>query len=58
MACNESDDKDSLLSDKKKIEEELKNLDDYQYAIAMERKFLRHKLSNIEWNLKHPDKQV
>ena len=58
MACNESDEKYSLFSDKKKIRERLKKLDSRQYEIAMERKFLNHKLSDIEWNLNHPDEKV
>ena len=56
MAYNESDDKLELQNEIRRLENELAGLDSDGYEIAMRRKFLRHRIADLEYELKHLDK--
>jgi septal ring factor EnvC (AmiA/AmiB activator) len=55
MAYNESDDKLELQNEIRRLENELAGLGGDIYEIAMRRKFLRHRIADLEYELKHPD---
>ena len=55
MAYNESDDKLELQNEIRHLENELASLDGDIYEISMKRKFLCHRIADLEYELKHPD---
>jgi len=55
MAYNESDSTIEQLNEIRKIKNELASLDKKTYEISMTRKFLNHRLSDLEYDLKHSD---
>lgn len=56
MAYNESDDKLELQNEIRRLENELAGLGSDIYEVAMRRKFLRHKIADLEYELRHSDK--
>jgi septal ring factor EnvC (AmiA/AmiB activator) len=56
MAYNESDDKLELQNEIRRLENELAGLGGDIYEISMKRKFLRHRIADLEYELKHPNK--
>ena len=55
MTCNESDeDEIAIKKELAVLEEELSNTVGFEYEIAMKRKFLRHRIANLQYMLKHP----
>ena len=54
MTYNESD-KLEIQNEIRRPENELAGLGSDIYEIAMRRKFLRHRIADLEYELKHPD---
>ena len=51
MACNESDDKRELQNEIRKLEEQLADLDGKLYEICIQKKFIRHRINDLEYQL-------
>ena len=58
MTCNESDAALEIQSEIRILKQELASLGEKSYEIAMKRKFIRHRIADLEWNLRNPDKKV
>ena len=52
MACNESDDKSAILDEISRIKEELASLNKRAYDISTRDRLLRHRLYDLEYDLK------
>lgn len=52
MACNESDDKSAILDEISHIKEELASLNNRAYDISTRDRLLRHRLYDLEYDLK------
>ena len=52
MACNESDDKGAILDEISQIKEELASLNKRAYDIFTRDRLLRHRLYDLEYDLK------
>lgn len=53
-----SDDEPALLNEIRILKRELASLGEESYEIAMKRKLIRHRIADLEWNLRNPDKKV
>ena len=52
MACNESDDKSAILDEISQIKKELTSLNNRAYDISTRDRLLRHRLYDLEYDLK------
>ena len=55
MACTESDDKSAILDEINHIKEELASLNNRAYDVSTRDRLLRHRLYDLEYDLKHID---
>ena len=53
MTCNESDDKSDLKNEIEQLKKRLKALSEQEYRISMERKFINHRLADLQYELSH-----
>ena len=52
MTYNESDDQHSLLNEIRILEQKIADLDNELYDICMEKKFIRHRIADLEYELR------
>jgi len=52
MACNESDDEPSLLTEISKRKRELANLDDELYYLETKRRLINHRIADLQYELR------
>ena len=55
MLFEEGDEQSDIQNEIRRLENELAGLGSDIYEIAMRRKFLRHKIADLEYEMKHPD---
>ncbi len=55
MACNESDDKSAILDEISQIKKELASLGNRAYDVSTRDRLLRHRLYDLEYDLKQID---
>ena len=55
MAYNESDDDPSILEEIERLKRKVDRLDNDIYFRVNERRLIEHRISELEYNLKHPD---
>ncbi len=53
MPHKEDDDKPAILTEIRRIENELAGLSSDMYDISMKRKFLHHRLADLKYDLNH-----
>lgn len=53
MTCNESDDKIDLEREIEQLKKRLEALSKQEYHILMERKFINHRLADLQYELSH-----
>ena len=55
MTCNESDeDEIAIKKELAVLEEKLLKTVGFEYDVAIKRKFLRHRIADLQYILKHP----
>lgn len=53
MTYNESDDKSDLEKEIERLKKKLDALSEQEYHIMMERKFINHRLADLQYELSH-----
>ena len=54
MAYNESDDEISILEEIDRLKRKVERLDNDIYLMANERRLIEHRISELQYDLKHP----